>query len=817
MLRGRRSLLLALVLVVGVVLSAWLGIRALTQANRLEDAERRLSSVVGRLQLHDFARVPEAVRGLSEHPRIAEQLRRSAPSTPLVDELLLQARLTAAAAIVYLIGADGYVQASSSSSGESLVGHTYAFRPYFQGAMAGHRQVYGAVGVTTKRRGFYFSEPVFDGNRPIGVVVAKLDLGKLDSALEQLSDPALIESSDHVVFATNRAEWLYRTTENLSQQRRNELRHSRQFSDQELAPLPIDLRQPTVTVAGRPYSVVRIPIEAASGFSFVVLDPIRAYPLTALQFRFAVGSGLVVALLGVLVVALLWSNHRRDLAHERLIETEEHLSSTLGGLSDAVVTTDCNGLVTHVNPKASALSGLSANEAIGMQVEDLLNRTHGSPPSPGSSWGSHVAEVETKLVSRTGEQHRVIERIILLRSRTNTQVGAIHVFRDVSEEARLRAELQQAQKMEAIGRLAGGVAHDFNNLLMAISGNAELASVRLGEHPVTPVLQEIVSAAIRASDLTRQLLAFSRKSALRTLALDIHAVIREALSLFGRGLAPNLTIELSLDAKHCVLIGDATQLQSAVLNLLINARDAMPEGGALRVTTRNCLQAQQTPSCGEAKPGIEIVVQDTGLGIPESIRERIFEPFFTTKEEGRGTGLGLAAVYGSVEVHGGHITVDSIEGRGATFRIWLPLSDAVPTVEAASAPAPSLLGGHWVLADDHLQVRGFTEEALRLLGYEVTSCGSGAEALALCRQLGAKVTGCIFDLKMPGPTGAELLLAVRTILPEVPVLFVSGYVDEQIEELLNEPRQAFLAKPYRLTELGDTLERLQSHSKPQGT
>ena len=807
-LGGSRSLGLSLTLVVSLVLTAWIGIRLLTQANRIESAGRRLNSIVTHIELRDFARVPEAVRGLSEHPRIVEQLRKGGNASGLVDELLLQARLAAKAAIIILIDPDGIVRGCSAESDPSLVGQSYGFRPYFKQAMAGNAVVYGAVGVTTGRRGFYFSMPVGDKSHPVGVAVAKLDLAVLDAALAQILEPVLIESDEHVVFATNQSGWLYHTTVPTLPRTRERLQESRQFANVALAPLAFDLRQPTVTMNGSDYSVVRVPFEAVPGFSVVVFDPVRAYPLSPWQLKFVVGSGLVMSLLGALVVALLWSNHRRDLARERLVETEENLSSTLAGLADAVMTTDCDGIVTHVNPEAVQLTGLEPKDAIGKPLCELLGRNSPLPVTNESPWGANSAYGESKVVSRNGEQRRIVERVISLRSRTHSPVGAVHVFRDVSEEAMLREQLQQAQKMEAIGRLAGGVAHDFNNLLTAISGNAELANARLGEHKVSPFLREIVSAATRASELTRQLLTFSRKAALRSVPLDIHAVIREAISLFDRGLHPNIAVSTELDAKHCMLIGDSTQLQGAVLNLLINARDAMQNGGHLHVSTQN--RSQQTGVGGPTGPkhGIEITIRDNGIGIPESIRGRIFEPFFTTKDEGHGTGLGLAAVYGCVQVHGGSIAVDSAEGEGSTFRIWLPITDQTPQFEEPVTRTPAPTGGHLILADDDARVRGFAEDALRLLGYEVTSCGSGVEAIALCEQLGQSVRGCIFDIKMPGPVGAELLAAARAIRPGVPVLFVSGCVDEQIDELLNEPLQAFLAKPYRLSELGDALEQL---------
>jgi PAS domain S-box-containing protein len=540
----------------------------------------------------------------------------------------------------------------------------------------------------------------------------------------------------------------------------------------------------------------------------VLLDPVRPYRLKRPQQRFVMGAGITVFLLGGLVVSLLIAVQRRDFARDRLAETEEHLARTLDGLDDAVITTNRHGVITRMNPSAVRLSGLSAEQALGRPLNEVFGRESlGSSQSPRRSTPSALLG-ESTLVTQNGRSFRVIERVAPLVSRDDSPMGFVHVFHDTTEERQLREQLQQAQKMEAVGRLAGGVAHDFNNLLMAITGNAELVNIRLGEHRVTPFVKEIIQAATHASELTRQLLAFSRKTAIRSVPVDAHVVIIEALSLLRRGLDPKICVEVELAATHSIIVGDGTQLQSTLLNLLINARDAMPDGGKLHVSTCN---RSRVPSLGravKAKRGLEITIEDDGVGIPDSVRSRIFEPFFTTKAEGRGTGLGLAAVYSCVQSHKGHISVDSAEGYGSTFRIWFPSSDIQLFPETPPRFRPSTLGGHLIVADDDASVRTFAEDALRLLGYEVTTCDSGACAIRCCEQLGSTLSACILDWRMQGPTGLHLVQRLRAIVPDLPVLFVSGNSEEMEDELSRIPKTAFLAKPYRLTELGDALDRL---------
>ncbi|RCK75966.1 MAG: PAS/PAC sensor hybrid histidine kinase [Candidatus Ozemobacter sibiricus] len=389
---------------------------------------------------------------------------------------------------------------------------------------------------------------------------------------------------------------------------------------------------------------------------------------------------------------------------------------------------------------------------------------------------------------------------------------------DLTAQKMLEDRLRHAEKMEAIGQLAGGVAHDYNNHLAGILGNAELLMARLTDPALRGMVENIRKAALRSADLTRQLLAFARKGKYMTVPIDVHALIDDVVALLEHSLDRRITIQRRLAADPPLTMGDPAQLQSALLNLAVNARDAMPHGGDLIFATAIADLPGPAPDL-DVGPGrfLKIEVTDTGTGMDEETRKHLFEPFFTTKEAGKGTGLGLAAVYGTIRNHRGAITVATALGQGTTFTIFLPLA----TEEAfarPSAPLPSTRPGRGriLLVEDEEMVRETALAMLESLGYQVTACVNGQEAVETFRELWRQIDLVILDLIMPRMAGRETFHAMRTIDPAVRVLVASGFSDEATaRQIIQDGALGFLQKPFQLNELASKVAGLLATNKLQ--
>ena len=392
---------------------------------------------------------------------------------------------------------------------------------------------------------------------------------------------------------------------------------------------------------------------------------------------------------------------------------------------------------------------------------------------------------------------------------------------DMSEQEKLESQLRQAQKMEAVGQLAGGIAHDFNNILTVIQGNAELLKMDLpprGEQ--MEFADEVLKGARRAADLTRQLLAFARKGRWQVVPVDMHDAIVQTVSMLTHTIDRRIEILLELQAAPHAVMGDPTQLQNALLNLGVNARDAMADGGVLTYATRNVTLAEA--ACDEhpyeLTPGdfLEISIADTGIGMDARTQERIFEPFFTTKEVGKGTGLGLAGVYGCVKNHNGSISVASDPGQGTTFVILLPLApagDAAPVRPAAGAPVGG--AGHVLVVDDEQSIRTFLQTSLGNLGYTVSTCPDGVAGVEHYREHHPEIDLVILDLVMPRMSGQDAFGEMKKINPNVKVLVSSGFSHSQaMRQMLDDGALALLNKPFEITELSQAVAR---HIRDEGS
>ncbi len=516
----------------------------------------------------------------------------------------------------------------------------------------------------------------------------------------------------------------------------------------------------------------------------------------------------------------------RDISEEKRVERElrhreRDLRITLESIGDAVMATDEKGRITRVNQVACALTGWSPEEAVGSDILDVLCLVDAktrdlveSPVRRAMREGRTVTLTgDNILLSRDGRELRVADSAAPIRGRDGSMQGAVMVFRDVTDEQLMQERLQHAQKLEAVGLLAGGVAHDFNNLLTGILGNAELLKRQLVDDEHTRRAEEVIKAAERAADMTRQLLAFSRKGKYQHVPVDLHEVLRDVGDLVAHSLARDVRVDCDFRATSAVVNGDPTQLHSAFLNMGVNARDAMPDGGVLHLKTREVMLDAEAciDLATHLVPGeyLEVTVADTGMGMDGATLERIFEPFFTTKEPGAGTGLGLAGVYGCVEAHDGAIQVTSEQEEGTTFVIYLPVSTEA-VLEARRDPFPDVVSGEGkiLVIDDEETVREVLRAGLMGMGYGVELCETGLEGVASFEAHHETLDLVILDLVMPGIDGRETFKRLQAIDPDVPVLIASGYTDNsRISELVAAGVAGSIAKPFTMERLSREVAR----------
>jgi signal transduction histidine kinase len=411
-------------------------------------------------------------------------------------------------------------------------------------------------------------------------------------------------------------------------------------------------------------------------------------------------------------------------------------------------------------------------------------------------------------------ERRVQERTAEL-AHTNEKLA-----NEIAERKQLEEQLLQAQKMEAIGRLAGGVAHDFNNLLTAIIGYSQLALQRIPpDDPLRHDLDEIRKAGERAATLTRQLLAFSRKQVLQPKVLDLNAVVADTSKMLHRLIGEDIRFRTILDPAIKRVKADPGQIEQVLMNLAVNARDAMPDGGSLSIETANVyLDEEYARHHVEVQPShyVMLAVSDTGCGMSSEILSHIFEPFFTTKEQGKGTGLGLAMVYGIVKQSGGHIWVYSEPGKGTTFKVYLPWAEEAAASEKSAAQQSALLptGTETILlAEDDAQVREFASRVLSELGYKVIEAINGEQALKEAEQA-TKIDILLTDMVMPYIGGKELSEKLRAIRPGIKVLFLSGYTENKIlHQGMLDGDVAFLHKPFTPGELARKVREMLDNGK----
>lgn len=590
--------------------------------------------------------------------------------------------------------------------------------------------------------------------------------------------------------------------------------------------MPIEEKYATVETFQRILLQILLIVSLAVLLIITLLVKRQLHPITALTAASAeISTGNLTYEItsgGVGEIAALTKNFKTmqtsiQKTISKLAKSEENLRITMKSIGDGVIATDENGLVVQLNPVAEKITGWSRREALGKTLKEIFEIT--SPED-----GSVIDTVEKVMSSgeivdlgdygilknREGINFKVADSAAPIHNDNGQIVGVVLVFRDVTEEYEMKEQLQQSQKMDAIGQLAGGVAHDFNNMLGGIVGATELLK-RIHEEEETVELLDIIDqASTSAASLTKKLLAFSQKGKIESTPISVHKAITEATAILQRSINKKVAIKTDFTASANNVVGDMSQLQNVFLNLGINAGHAMEkQGGTLTYRTTN-IQIDQVyceASPFDITPGefLQIEVEDTGCGIPLENITKIFEPFYTTKETGKGTGLGLAAVYGSIKQHHGAVTVYSEEGVGTKFHILLPLSDSEVTQEEKET-IPAKGEGTILVVDDEQIIRAMAQHMLETLGYKVILAVDGLDGIQKYTEHQQEIDLVIIDVIMPNLDGRSCFLQLQEINPAIKAILSSGFTkDADLNSLFSRGLLGFIHKPYRMVELSRIL------------
>jgi PAS domain S-box-containing protein len=499
----------------------------------------------------------------------------------------------------------------------------------------------------------------------------------------------------------------------------------------------------------------------------------------------------------------------------RAEEAQGRLAAIVEHSEDAIISRDMERRIVTWNTAAERLFGYAAAEVVGRQADFLI------PPDQQAqaagmrallAEGKHAPPYDTVRLAKDGRRVEVSLTQSAIRDASGQMIGVSLTIRDISERKHMEQQLRQSQKMEAVGQLTGGVAHDFNNLLGVILGNLDLLERAVADN--APALKRVATAqkaAERGADLTQRLLAFSRRQALNAEPVALAGCVANVIEMARRTIGPDIEIKTAIAAELPAVQADAAGLESVLLNLMINSRDAMPNGGAITVTARLTALDEEYPGvkAGElrAERYMCITLGDTGKGMPPEVLERVFEPFFTTKERGKGTGLGLAMVYGFAKQSSGHVNIYSELGHGTTVRLYLPLAEAGAGVpEALSAEtSPERIEATALVVDDEADLLEVAVAYLEELGFRVLQASNGPAALeVLERESGIDLL--LTDIMMPGGmNGVELARRVRAARPGIRVLYSTGFSSVMMSEKMGQKLgtdadSPVLSKPYRRAE-----------------
>ena len=518
----------------------------------------------------------------------------------------------------------------------------------------------------------------------------------------------------------------------------------------------------------------------------------------------------------------------KDKINHELYRSEEKYRYLVQNSPDIIYTLDADGNFTFLSEALEHLLGFTVDGLIGKHYSTIVceeDRDKAQWFFDERRSGDRAASgIELRLKAVGGvQQNESVRRHLTVdlksmgiyeesaRDGVRRHIGTHGVIRDISERQRLYAQLQNADRMESLGTLAGGIAHDFNNLLMGIQGRSSLISMDMEDsHPVLEHLHAIEDYILSATHLTKQLLGFARGGKYEVKPTDINELVLKSANMFGRT-KKEIIIETQFHNANIVVEADRRQIEQVLLNLYVNAWQAMPEGGTLRLETKHVVLGNKDCRLHQVEPGryALVSVTDTGIGMDQKTLQHIYDPFFTTKEKTRGTGLGLASAYGIIKNHAGIIHADSNVDNGTTFNLYLPISEKL-VVEEGSSEKNICNGSETILiVDDEDMIIDVGQALLKRMGYQVITAKSGEEALEVVHRIGAGIDLVILDMIMPGMDGGRTFDGIRETCPELPIMLASGYaINGQAQKIMNRGCNGFIQKPFSVSELSQKVRQI---------
>lgn len=500
-----------------------------------------------------------------------------------------------------------------------------------------------------------------------------------------------------------------------------------------------------------------------------------------------------------------YSAHLEDVVQDRtkeLRKSQVMLQTLYDNANDGIIIMDLNGLIINVNEKTMAMYGFSKEQMLGLNISLLEMKKN------KNLWEERMHRLikGESLIFETEHYRKDGSTIVVEISAKAIRVGGDtfiqSILRDITEKKRLRSQLLHAQKMESIGTLAGGMAHDFNNILSAILGFTDIILNDEDPSPsIADKLRVVESSARKGSVLISKLLSFSRRGHMDAVTFNMNDIIEEMTEMLGRLIPKTIMVKTELDHDIPVISGDVSQIEQIVMNLVINARDAMPDGGTIRIKTNLAsLDDGSLPILAGIRSGsyVHLSIRDTGVGIPEGYLDRIYEPFFTTKDVGKGTGLGLAMVYGIVKDHKGYITVESEQGKGTVFHVYLPTGEAPGAIVKETGRRAAIQGEEQILViDDEVPVLELIRQTLLKEGYDIAAFTSPLDALDYFKSNRERISLVVTDVVMPDMSGEEIIEAIRDLDKEKKIIAITGFSGTLKTELVN----GFLRKPFERSSL----------------